>query len=214
MKLNRSLQVCLISMAAIAITLFLAKSLSDAFSAHSEVVATWFQGVGTVVAVAGAYLMGEHQALLALRNAQTLDELIEERKRSAILAICEAGRRRAEEIEKIVHDDYAHDAMYARYDKSIIESVVGALSAIAVHELRSAEGAIAILDLRDRLNFLKLCLERFKDGPSAFEKERSMTESARLKVLQSNVRMFAGEIRKHYGVVEAAVRAQREGSHG
>jgi hypothetical protein len=177
-------------------------------------LASWAQAVFSVVAIAGAYWIGERQAAATFINARKLDDQAEERKRSAILAICEAGRRRAEQIAEILNEEYAHDALHMRYDKSIIDSVVGALSAVPVHELRSAEGAIAMLDLRDRLNFLKLCLERFKEGPTEFEKRNEMTDSGRLGVLRSNVRMFVGKINEHYEVVETAIRNQREEDQG
>lgn len=65
------------------------------------------------------------------------------------------------------------------FHQSIIDGLAGALSGIPVHELKSREGVIAMLTLRDQIVFLGRNIQTLLDGAWELPGMRPVLENAR-----------------------------------
>lgn len=198
--------------------------LSGVFAAHlpgdSSAWASWIQAVGSIVAILGAYYVGERQGRTALASVERGHTLAERAKRRAILAIGEAAFERAKKIENVLKGEKPRENMFLVYDKSIARSISGALSAIQLQDVGSREGVLAILDIRDQFVFLeqsmdvflagpwkhpelKLALEEYKNGYPDRPNLLSDLLKTSFGVLAANVQVHIDEIRRRYSVLSS-----------
>ncbi|WP_146230008.1 hypothetical protein [Paraburkholderia tropica] len=202
---------------------------SGAFAAHfpgdSSAWASWIQAVGSIVAILGAYYVGERQSRAALASVERGHTLAEQAKRRAILAIGEAAFERAQKIENVLKGERPRENMFLVYDKSIARSISGALSAIPLQDVGSREGVLAILDLRDQFVFLeqsmdaflagpwkhpelKLTLEEYKNGYPGYPNVLNDLLKTSFEALNKNVQVHIDEIRRRYLVLTSELESR------
>lgn len=173
---------------------------------RSQTYAAWSQAVGAIVAIVGAYVVGERQGKVALTNAVQLDTIVERKRIASILAIAKAANSRAKSIGQIfAGDEVNFERYFTEYHPSILESLSGALSAIPVHQLGSADAAIAMLDLRDSLGFLQRGIATWYEGRSNPKLEERGMLRVHDQVGCANVRMFVAAVSRHFALVNIAL---------
>jgi hypothetical protein len=123
----------------------------------------------------------------------------------SILAIAEAAFDRARRIgEAISQHERNPVAVYQVYDRTVIDSLVDALTNIPVHEIGSREGVLAILDLRDQTRFLGASVETFInpqiDGETAAMLPGLDPVQAR-DVLRQRKMVLAGNVKRRADVI-------------
>jgi hypothetical protein len=139
--------------------------------------AFWVQAIGSILAIAGAYHIGDRQAVRALQN-----------RNKSYLAIYAAAMERTALVESIFgKDEQTWQARHVEYDPSLIASVIKAIDALPLPELGSAQAVIAALGIRDQLNWLIKSIEAFRDTPSGLYPRESPMQAV-MKAAQFDVR--------------------------
>ncbi|MDQ0012950.1 hypothetical protein J2W23_001329 [Variovorax boronicumulans] len=166
----------------------------------------WIQAFGSVLAIAGAYWVGERQSGAALRQQHLLAERTESERRKAIVAIAAAAQSRASEIGAIFDEQKIDLARFFReYDKSIVRSLATALSGIPVHELGSAAGVAALLNLRDQLSFLEGSIERWETHRHDSSVVEPGTRDQYDEVAAENVRKHVLAIQRQFNILKTSL---------
>ncbi|WP_153075794.1 hypothetical protein [Paraburkholderia bonniea] len=159
------------------ITLSVAAMATRAWGWNSESVAAWVQAVGSVVAIVGAYIVGERQAKATLRAAQDAHNLAEEKRQKSILSVIQAAKFRLDEIRKGLEESdlNIHDV----YHDSIIDSFVDIMSKLPVSELGSDKAINSFILLIGQFPFLKKSIKSYIDGP--YKDPETIEEIKKLK---------------------------------
>ncbi|WP_156545739.1 hypothetical protein [Cupriavidus sp. D384] len=131
-------------------------------------MASWLQAIGSIGAILGAIWVVRYQGDLALRA-----------RRQAFLAVAEAAKTRADDFAALLEGKDARQSMTVHFHQSIIDGLVGALSAMPVHELNSRESVIAMLTIRDQVVFLGNSIRTLVDGAWKHPEMRPVLEEAR-----------------------------------
>lgn len=197
--------ICAGAMSIFALAWFLSKRFAGA---GGQDLAAWLQAVGSIAAILAAFLVGR----------QTIAEERNERRRS-IVAVAGAAAEHARRIREVLDrgDDPGNVRMYNVYDKSIVDSMVHALTNAPAHEVGSPEGVIALLALRDQCVFLGVQMEAYLRGPWKLEGVQKAIEScgddrkaqrdtiqAAEQSLRANVRMRLEQIQLRYSELAPA----------
>lgn len=178
-----------------------------------DLMASWVQAVGSIGAIVGAIWAVTHQ----MGNART-DRV------AAILAVAEAARDRAKEFSLALDAENPRLDLWSKFHPSVIASYVAALSAVQVHEIRSAAGIIAFLSLRDQFVFMGRAIEIFLEGPGQHEEMKKGLEDAQRaypdnnqylrdlyneseKVLSDNARRRMQQVSDEYDRLRASLSA-------
>jgi hypothetical protein len=189
-------------------------------SKDGQTAAAWFQAVGSIAAIAGAFYISERQTKAALRSLVAAQSAQEKARQRSILAIAEAADEHARRIGDAFSKDDIYVALAFVYDKTIIDGVVGALSNAPVHEVGSRDAVMALLSLRDQFVFLGIAVETFLARPHNHpvlrmgieqlsqpneREQRQELVAIGEAVLAKNVRTHLDKIRGNYISLERAV---------
>jgi hypothetical protein len=126
--------------------------------------AAWVQAVGSIVAIFGAYFVGERQSRATLRAAHETHQLAERTRREGIFAVIQAAHARAKEFEGAL-DDETRLKMHDVYHPSLIDSLVELMAKLPVSELGSYQAINAFIIFSGQFIFLKKALDAFVGGP-------------------------------------------------
>ena len=86
-------------------------------------------------------------------------------RRQSILAVAEAADEGVAQILEAIQAPDPRAALMLVYDRSIVDSIVNALSVVPAYEVGSPDAVLALLQLRDQFVFLGAVVQRFLDGP-------------------------------------------------
>jgi hypothetical protein len=218
--IEKILEIALFSVMGIGVTTVIAHSLASHYPQDGGNNAAWFQGVGTMIAIVGAFVIGERQSRASLQAIADAQMLAERSRRNSIFAVAKAAYARSKHIESAFSGSDIVSTLFRTYDQSIIDSIVGALSASPVHELGSDDAVISFLGLRDHFVFLGKAIERYVEdatelldadtaGPqeeqSFIVKAAHQTNKDRL----DSVRQQLGEIDRHFSTLTKAIHGAR-----
>lgn len=148
-----------------AITFVVAWFLSAKF-ASLEGMASWVQGIGSILAIVGAVWAVTAQERASLKAIRVGMELADARQHRAVLAVSEAALHRVELVVAAISD--AGDwrvRLAGAYARTIFDGFSGALNAIPVHQLPSREAVNALLMLQQHLVFFATNADQLVDGP-------------------------------------------------
>lgn len=113
--------------------------IGDYFCLDRNTWPGWVQAIGSVAAIAGAYLLGERQNRVAFANAIEMDKRLVKQRQDAYIAIASAALRHALEIrEFFTRYGDSPDQFFMIYDKRKIGGKVKAIEAIPLHEVGTA----------------------------------------------------------------------------
>jgi hypothetical protein len=132
---------------------------------EGQTTAAWFQGVGSVGAILLAVLIAAYQARASRVETERAQNLVDSAKKKGVLAVASAASEHAARIGKAMSTDEPRSLLYEVYDQSIIEGMVGALSAAPVYELGDPKAVSAVIKMRDQFVFLGRAMETFIAGP-------------------------------------------------
>jgi hypothetical protein len=181
--------------------------------ADGQTAAAWFQAMGSIAAIGGAFFIGERQAAAALESVIAAQAAQGIARQKSILAIAEAADEHAGRIGDAFSKDDIFFALMSVYDKTIINGVVGALGNAPAHEVGSRDGVMALLSLRDHFVFLGIAVEAFlarplnhpelRKGIEEFSqphelKQRQHQIALGEQVLAGNVRIQLDQIHRHF----------------
>jgi hypothetical protein len=180
--------------------------------------AGWAQAIGSIVAIFGAFQISERQTRNAFASVANAQALADEKKRKSILAIAEAANDRANSIDRIFSSEGIRVNLSTAFHQSIIDSIIGALSAVPIHEIGSRDGVLALLDIRDQFVFLGKSIEIFLDGPDKhpdfqnnikdYGEDRVVIRQARESfsgVLAGNVTVHLRAINDSFKILEKSI---------
>lgn len=131
----------------------------------SQTAAAWFQGVGSVGAIFFAIVIAAYQARASRMETERTQHLVDGARKKGILAVATAANHHAELIGDAMSKNEPRYHLYQVYDQSIIDGMVGALSAAPVYELGDAKAVAAVIRMRDQFVFLGQAMEIFIAGP-------------------------------------------------
>lgn len=149
-------------LALISVSLFLAYKIPKE---DSQTAAAWFQGVGSVAAIFIAILIAAYQARASRLETERTQHLTDRARKRGVLAVAIAANHHAELIGDAMSKSEPRYHLYQVYDRSIIDGMVGALSAAPVYELGDAKAVAAVIKMRDQFVFLGQAMETFIAGP-------------------------------------------------
>lgn len=120
----------------------------------------WFHVLATVLAVLGVFWLSERRA----RACRTADDAAavraEQCRADAILAVARGANERAARIGGLFAGDHVDlTLLFDAYDESILASLIGTLDSVPVHQLGSARGVAALLDMRDLVRRLRKTIQ-------------------------------------------------------
>lgn len=134
--------------------------------AEGQTWAAWAQALGTVVAIAGAFFVGMHQAKMTLLATEVSTKMALRGKRNSVIAVVDAACKRVDDLCLVIRPtDEGRAKLWMVYHPSIFESMVNALSSAPVYELESAPAVEALLRFRDQYVFFSDSVGRFSKGP-------------------------------------------------
>jgi len=178
----------------------------------------WAQAVGSIVAIFGAFRISERQTRDAFASVANAQALADSAKRKSILAIAEAANDQVNNIDGIFSSKEIRANLSMAFHQSILDSMVGALSAVPFHEVGSRDGVLALLNIRDQFVFLGKSIEVFLDGPdkhSGFQEnikgyEDNIATIRQIRetfsgVLAGNVKVHLREINESYKILEKSI---------
>lgn len=141
---------CLFAIASAAALVLLGRS----FDLSKSDWAAWVQAVGSIAAIAGAYFIGERQAIAALKNDLKIRQVELKQKKKAVLAIAVAAKEQVGKIaQACVENDVERRRLeLRRYNARTTSDIVNAFAAVPVHELGSFDAVSAFFHIRDCLS--------------------------------------------------------------
>lgn len=137
----------------------------NAWGWNSGNVASWVQAVGSILAIGGAYFIGERQASATLRATREAHQLGERARREGMYSVIKAARSFAKVIDAALDDEDMPLKMYAVYHPSLIDSLVDLMVKLPVSELGSDQAIGAFIMFSGQLTFLKQSLGEYVAGP-------------------------------------------------
>ncbi|MEN2672434.1 hypothetical protein [Herbaspirillum huttiense] len=152
----------LVCLALIDLSLYLAYKIPKE---DSQTAAAWFQGVGSVAAIFIAIAIAAYQASASRKETERTQHLVDGARKRGVLAVAAAANHHAELIGAAMSQTEPRYHLYQVYDRSIIDGMVGALSAAPVYELGEAKAVAAVIKMRDQFVFLGQAIEAFIAGP-------------------------------------------------
>lgn len=167
-------------------------------------LAAWVQAIGGILAILGAYFIGERQASKELKNSQKLARDQERERRVAILEVAKMAMQSAQKIDEIFSSAKDIDLvtrMLSEYHPKILDGRVAALAAIPLHTLGSSSAVAALLDLRDQLEFLQVCVQRWQQERASATEQKPATDNVWAKNVHNNF----SRIQAHYRTMEEAL---------
>jgi hypothetical protein len=116
--------------------------------------AAWVQAVGSIAAIAGAYFVGERQAMAAFRNDLKIRKIELQQRKNSFLAIAAAA---AAQADRIAHACTLNDAESRRlrlrmYNTRTTSDIINSLAAVPMHELGSYDAVSAFFRIKDGLS--------------------------------------------------------------
>ncbi|GJG94335.1 hypothetical protein [Cupriavidus pauculus] len=119
--------------------------------------ASWVQAIGSIAAILGAVWVVLHQIRLA-----------EKARLNAILAVAGAARDLATQFRtKLKNEEEGYELVARLHQPSVLGNYSGALASLQPHEIRSAVGIAAFLELRKEFNFMDRAIDEYLQGPEA-----------------------------------------------
>jgi len=170
-----------------------------------QTAASWVQGVGTILTIAGAFLISEQQTRVALRATLDAQQAQEKARQHGIMAVAEAADEHARRMTEALESANVYLALASVYDKTIIDGVVRALGDAPVHEIGSRDGVLALLSIRDQFVFLGNAMEVFlarpwnhpELGPLLEQLSDPADRTQRLALLSQSETVLAGNVKVH-----------------
>ena len=131
--------------------------------------AYWVQAIGSIVAISGAFFLGDRQARSSVRLVVYADRVTAIRKAKAILAVTNAAQAHTSRAMKAFDSDgFSYIALACNYEDTTMQSLIQALADIPAHEVGSYNAVAAILRIRTAMgNFhthVHKCLTQAKES--------------------------------------------------
>lgn len=191
---------------------FICTYFINGFQSHPPVasadMAAWVQAIGSIMAIAGAFLIGERQAETALKNSVAMSVLAEAKKRDAILAIAQAASTQVDAIADYSENKKSHKlALLLCYEQRIFLGIIDALSGIPIHEIGSAAGVAGLLGMKNDMIKIQTAIHKYLNTPipaSAVVYEIHEQPDPR-NVLQ--IGGFKRSVKFHYDALKSAIAA-------
>ncbi|SAL83925.1 hypothetical protein AWB67_06542 [Caballeronia terrestris] len=149
--MNRALTF-LIGVVVVVVVIFASLVLAYEFPESSHGLAAWVQAVGSILAIVGAYFIGERQASAAQRQFDANLRAREQVRRLAYVAIGRVAMDAANELKRPFEGN-SSDPLLLSFTASPgrLLDAADALKQIPLHEVGSAEAISAIAGLRATL---------------------------------------------------------------
>lgn len=132
---------------------------------NSSEWAAWAQVFGVLLAIYFSNRASLDQSKSAIDSINTAQRLSDESKKSAVYVLGEAALLRSVRIKAVFSQDDPRPHVHSVYSDTTVPSIVNAISAAPIHELRSREAILALLDISDMFSILGLHIKRYLDGP-------------------------------------------------
>ena len=131
----------------------------------SGIVANWVQAVGSILAIVGAYLVGERQARATLLATEEAHRLGEHARREGMFSVIKAAHSRAKQIEAALDDDNPPLNMIEVYHPSLVDSLVDLMAKMPISELGSDQAINSFIIFSGQFVFLNRNLDLYVTGP-------------------------------------------------
>ncbi|WP_321867265.1 hypothetical protein [Paraburkholderia tropica] len=147
-----------------------------AFAAHfpgdSSAWASWFQAVGSIAAIIGAFVVGDRQSTAAIESVREGHRIAEASRRTAMFAVMRAAHMRARLIRSAMDAEVPVIKLMSVYHSTVLDSLVAAMNSMNAAEIGSDEAVQAFLIFSGQFVFLRDSLEKYLQGPSRDETTR------------------------------------------
>jgi hypothetical protein len=185
---------------------------------NSGNVASWVQAVGSILAIGGAYFVGERQASATLRATQEAHKLGERARREGMFSVVKAAHSFAKTIDAALADENKPLKMYGVYHPSLIDSLVDLMVKLPVSELGSDRAINAFIMFSGQFTFLKESLDRYVAGAYTDEVQAEIANleegyrdrwkevvAGKWGALTHNVRVHIESINTNFATLKAAL---------
>ena len=184
----------------------------------SGIVANWVQAVGSILAIVGAYFIGERQARATLRATQEAHRLGEYARREGMFSVIKAAHSFAKVIDAALEDEARPLKMYGVYHPSLIDSLVDLMVKLPVSELGSDQAIGAFIMFSGQFTFLKGALDKYVAGAYTDDvnadikksEEQGYTDqwevivASKWGAMEQNVRVHLESIDAQFATLQAA----------
>jgi len=199
MKPARATLIVVLVVAVGVFAVFLGMKLGSNDS-EKQAIAAWVQAVGSIAAIIGSVWVVRFQAGTARRE-----------RLESILAVADAAVAYADQFDTLLKSANPRLAISMKFHQSVVDSVVGAMSAYPVHEVRNHQGVMAFLAIRDQFIFMGGAMQALLDGPWERPGLRRMLEQVRTEqgpqaVAEMTARteeMMAGNVQGNIRLIRA-----------
>lgn len=148
-SIAQAITLATVALAVGAVLLYMILMVPVLDSANS---AAWVQAVGSIMAIVGAYLVGERQVQGALRSVREAQRLELSRKNASILGIAAEANRIGLAVAKAFEGGGMNSiAVTLSYDERLADDVVNALAALPFHDLGSYEAVTSLFRLKNEM---------------------------------------------------------------
>lgn len=195
---------------------------------NSGNVASWVQAVGSILAIIGAYIVGERQSGATLRATQEAHRLGERSRREGMFSVLKTAHSFAKVIDAALADESKPLKMYDVYHPSLIDSLVDLMSKLPVSELGSDEAIGAFVMFNGQFIFLKESLNEYVGGAytdkvkadiqnleeQGYRGKTKEIVDGKWGALTHNVQIHLESIDTNFACLEAAFKANTERAGG
>jgi hypothetical protein len=163
----------------------------------------WLGAFGTIAAIVGAFVMGERQIHALWRNIVEIGEQCAGKKRATYLAMVTTAYNALNDLDNTYGNAY-QDRMRIRilYHSDTFASMIGALAAIPIHDLESAEAAVALAGLKKNMVDAQEAIELYlvSGYPRAYKPGTDVLFPERVTSVDLRARKAFASM--HYAVLE------------
>ncbi len=168
----------------------------------------WLGACATICAIVGAFVLGERQShVLWKASAATAAQGVD-KKRATYLAIVTTAYNAIDDLDNTYGNAY-QDRMRIRvlYHSDTFASMIGALTAIPIHDLEAAEAAVALAGLKKNMVDAQEAIELYlvSGYPRAYKPGTDVLFPER--VTSVDLRAFKAFASMHYAVLEKVLKS-------
>lgn len=163
MKLTK-LEWAVVGIFPTAAIILICKLIGDYFCLSKSDWASWVQAIGSIAAIAGAFLVGRHQGEIQMEVAAKERRDLLNDHYSTIKGVVDRAFQKCLNIEHYFRDDgpFGNLAFVISYSEDDFSSAIRLLTEAPIYELRSGELVEGILDLRDAMQSMQEWIQLHK----------------------------------------------------
>lgn len=132
---------------------------------YSQTAAAWFQAIGAVLAIFGAYHLSDRQSRTALAAVEKAHNLALQTRVRGHYSVVQAAMLHVYQFNNALAAIDPPIALLGVYDKVVTRRLVAALTSIPAYELGNPAAVVPLLSMRDQFAFLEVAFETYLAGP-------------------------------------------------